>query len=149
MPDKPSYDKARVLRIRFPIFAVNSFTSRHCIARLFLYELRNKRKYEKDILAFRSSLISYFVKLDLWLFRSILRAPSLPVRHSRAVQNSPDNVIANTRQIRHPAAADHHNRVFLQIVANSRDIGGHFHPVGEPHAGNFPKRRIGLFGSSR
>ena len=34
-------------------------------------------------------------------------------------------------------------------MTDSRNIGGHFHSISEPHAGDFPKSRVGLFGSGR
>jgi hypothetical protein len=36
--------------------------------------------------------------------------------------------------------------MFLQIVAYAGDIGGNLCPVGKPHPGHLPQRRIGLFG---
>jgi hypothetical protein len=78
---------------------------------------------------------------------SILRSALFTVGHAGGIQRAPNHVVAHARKILHTTPADEHNRVLLQIMANPRDICGHFDPVGEPHAGNFPQRRIGLLGS--
>lgn len=91
----------------------------------------------------------HFAFLGLGPFRSVFRSSLLPVWNSCSVENSPDNVISHSRQIRHSSPADHDNRVFLQIVANSGNIGCHFHAVGEAHTRDFPKGGIRFFGSGR
>jgi hypothetical protein len=68
---------------------------------------------------------------------SILRSALLSVGYTGGIQSAPNYVITNAREILHTAAANQHNRVFLQIVANPGDIRGHFDPIGKPDAGDF------------
>ncbi|TSC53259.1 MAG: hypothetical protein LiPW39_370 [Parcubacteria group bacterium LiPW_39] len=56
-------------------------------------------------------------------------------------------MISHARQIFDAAAANNHNRVFLQIMAFARNISRHFHAVGQTNAADFTQSRIGLFGS--
>jgi len=54
------------------------------------------------------------------------------------------NVVTHTRQILHTAAANEHNRVLLQVVANARNVGGDFDAVGQANTGDFTQRRVRL-----
>ena len=51
------------------------------------------------------------------------------------------------RQILHPAPADQHNRVLLQVMANARNIRRHFDAIGQADARHFAERRVRLFRS--
>jgi len=84
-----------------------------------------------------------------WFLGSILRPSPFSIAHSCTVQNTANNMVANPRKIWHPSPANHDNGVFLQIVADSGDIGGHFHSISEPDSCDFSQGRIGLFGSNR
>src|SRR4051812_12861694 len=53
-------------------------------------------------------------------------------------------MVTNTRQIFHTTAANQHDRVLLEVVANTRDIGGHFYSIGEAHTSHLPESRIRL-----
>ena len=72
--------------------------------------------------------------------------PCLRSAHAGRIQRPAHHVIAHARQILHAAAADQHDGVFLQIVADAGNVSGHFDPVGQPHARHLPQRRIGLLG---
>src|SRR5689334_10989876 len=76
----------------------------------------------------------------------VLRTALLAVCNAGGIQRSADHVIAHTGQILHTAAADEHDRMFLEIVAYAGDIGGHFNPVGKADAGYFTQRRVRLLG---
>ena len=56
-------------------------------------------------------------------------------------------MISDSRKIRHPAAANHHNGVFLKIMANAGNISGNFHTISQPDPRDFPQRRVWLFRS--
>src|SRR5262245_6708259 len=75
---------------------------------------------------------------------SVFRAPLLAVGHALRVEHAADDVVAHTRQVLDAAAADHHHRLLLQVMALARDVADHLKAVGEPYLGNLAQRRIGL-----
>ena len=58
-------------------------------------------------------------------------------------------MVADTREIFHPAAADSHDRVFLEVVADAGDVGSYLHPISQTHPGDLAQSRVGFLGSSR
>src|SRR5271170_7798906 len=72
--------------------------------------------------------ICYFLPLLALLLCSlrplgaVFRAPLLAIFDSGGVQRPTDHVVTDSRQILHPAAADEHDRVLLQVVADSGNI---------------------------
>src|SRR5699024_9652769 len=63
-----------------------------------------------------------------------------------AVERSADDLVAHTGEVPHTAATDEHHRVLLQVVADARDVGGHFHAVDQAHAADLAKRRVRFLG---
>lgn len=53
-------------------------------------------------------------------------------------------MVANTRKVFHPAPANEHDRMLLQVVPDPGNVGGDFDPVRESDPGHLPKRRIRL-----
>src|SRR5262245_16385270 len=76
------------------------------------------------------------------VFRSSLHA----ALDAHRVERASHHVIANARQIFHTAAANEHQRVFLQVVADAGDVSGDFDAVREAHARDLAQRRIRLLG---
>src|SRR5438132_7666958 len=70
----------------------------------------------------------------------------LALVHARGVERAADDVVAHARQILHAAAADHHDRLLLQIMPFARVVGRHLEPVGQPDPRDLPQRRIWLLG---
>src|SRR5215471_11123039 len=60
------------------------------------------------------------------------------------VEHAADDVIAHAGQVLDAAAADHHHRVLLQIVALARDVADHLKAVGEAYLGDLTQGRVGL-----
>src|SRR5690349_173892 len=75
---------------------------------------------------------------------AVLRAALLAAGHARGVERAADDVIADARQVLHSAAADHDDRVLLQVVADPRDIRGHLEPVRQPDPRHFPESGVRL-----
>src|SRR5688572_28678580 len=65
---------------------------------------------------------------------AVLRAALLATLHADSVERAADDVIPHAREILHTTAANEHERVLLEVVADTRDVGRHFDPVGEPDA---------------
>src|SRR5215472_10732226 len=59
------------------------------------------------------------LRSGFWPLGAVLRTALLPAADTGGVQRSSNDVVAHTRQILHTAAADEHNRVLLQIVADA------------------------------
>src|SRR5215468_4061198 len=59
---------------------------------------------------------------------AVFRAPLSAVLHADRVERAADDVIAHAGQVFDAAAADEHDGVLLQVVADARDVGGHLDP---------------------
>src|SRR5450432_4946372 len=73
---------------------------------------------------------------------AVLRAALLAILNASGVEGSANNVITHARKIFHTAAAHKHDRVFLQVVADTWNIGGDFNGIGEAHASNLAQRGV-------
>src|SRR5262249_48650633 len=87
--------------------------------------------------------------LRLLLLRAVAAARLLAAADTLGVERAADDLVANARQVLHPAAADEHDRVLLQVVADARDIGRDLDATGEPDAGHLAQRGVGLLRSGR
>src|SRR6266516_5703147 len=79
------------------------------------------------------------IQLSFRPLRAIFRARLLAVCNSRRVQRSTNDMVANARKVLHTAATDQDDGVFLQIVADTGDVGCHFNPIGQTHTCNFAR----------
>ena len=73
----------------------------------------------------------------------------LAIRNTDRIERSANHVVAHARQVLHAAATNQHDRVLLQIVTNTRDVGRDFDPVGQANASHLAQRRIWLLGRLR
>ncbi len=70
-------------------------------------------------------------------FYTIFGSTLLAVINPKAVQSTTYNVITDTRQVTNTTTFYQNNRVFLQVVSDAGDIGGHLDPGGQTDPGNF------------
>jgi len=99
-----------------------------------------------------SLLTNYYLKsLFLLLFNlgSVAAPGLLPVGNALGVIHSADHFITDTRQILGPSAFDHYDRVLLQIMTDTGNIGSNFHAVRKSYTGDLTQRGIRFFRSSR
>src|SRR5574341_220383 len=82
-------------------------------------------------------------------FGPVLRAPLAPVGDARGIDRPTDDVIPDPGQIRHASAADEHDGVLLEVVADPRNVGGDLVLVRESDAGDLPHGGIRLLGCHR
>src|SRR6185503_6251498 len=75
---------------------------------------------------------------------AVLRSTLLPALHADRVERAADDVVADARQVLHTAAANQHQRVLLQVVADAGDVGRHLDAVGEAHARHLAERGVRL-----
>ena len=55
-------------------------------------------------------------------------------------------MVTYTGQISHSSASDENDRVLLQVVADTGNVGRSLQTVGKSHSGDFTERRVRLFG---
>src|SRR5919205_419120 len=85
----------------------------------------------------------------LLLLRAVAAARLLAVLHALGVERAADDLVADAGEVLHPAAADEHDRVLLQVVADARDVRRHLDAAGEPDAGDLAQRRVRLLRRGR
>ena len=61
-----------------------------------------------------------------------------------SIESATDDVVTDTRNLLHPATADEHDGVFLEVVAFAGDVSRNFHLVGKAHTGNLTKSGVRL-----
>ena len=76
--------------------------------------------------------------------RSVFRAGLLAILNPRSVQRAAHDVITNSRQILHTASAHQHDRVFLQVMSDSRNVRRDFNRIRQAHTSYFAQRRVRL-----
>src|ERR1700728_617354 len=82
----------------------------------------------------------------LLLLRAVTAAGLLAVADALGVQGATDDLVAHARQVPHPAAAYQHDRVLLEVVADTGDVGRDLDLAGEPDPGHLAKGRVRLLG---
>src|SRR5690606_1239478 len=76
--------------------------------------------------------------------RAVLGARLLAVLDTLEVKRTANDVVTNTRQILDTTAADQHNRVLLQVVAFTTDVGDDLETVGQTNFRNLTQRGVRL-----
>src|SRR3954471_44657 len=82
----------------------------------------------------------------LLLLRAVTAAGLLAVADTLGVQRTADDLVANAREVLHPATAHEHDRVLLQVVADARDVRRHLDLAAELHTSDLAQRRVRLLG---
>src|ERR1035438_4059472 len=75
---------------------------------------------------------------------AVLRTALLAVLDALGIKHAAQDVVAHARQILHAAAANHHHRMFLEIVPLARDVADYLEAVGQAHLGDLAQRRVRL-----
>src|SRR3954467_11443817 len=79
-----------------------------------------------------------------FLLGAVAAAGLLAVAHAGGVEGAADDLVADAREVLHTATADEHDRVLLQVVALTGDVGGDLHAAGEPDARDLAQRGVRL-----
>src|ERR671921_2805925 len=82
--------------------------------------------------------------LDLLALGAVARAGLPAVADALGVEGAADDLVADTGKVLHPAAADEHDRVLLEVVAHTRDVRRDLDAAREPHAGDLAKGGVRL-----
>src|SRR5919204_5577986 len=80
----------------------------------------------------------------LLLLRAVPAARLLAVADALGVQRAANDLVPHAGEVLHPAAADEHDRVLLQVVADARDVGGHLDLAAELDPSDLAQRRVRL-----
>src|ERR1700743_1057857 len=85
----------------------------------------------------------------LLLLRAVTAAGLLAVADTLGVQRAANDLVADAGQVTDAAAAHEHDRVLLQVVPHTRDVGGDLDLTGQAHARDLAKSRVRLLRSGR
>src|SRR3954454_15005675 len=80
---------------------------------------------------------------------AVLRTGLLAVRDAGRVERAAHDLVAHARKVLDAPAAYEHDRVLLEVVPLTRDVGRDLHPVRQPHARDLSQRRVRLLGRRR
>src|SRR3954452_9636518 len=85
----------------------------------------------------------------LLLLRAVAAAGLLTVLHALGVQRAAHDLVADAGEVLHAAAADEHDRVLLQVVADAGDVRRDLDAAREADARDLAQRRVRLLGGGR
>src|SRR6187431_2680261 len=85
----------------------------------------------------------------LLLLRAVTAARLLAVLDTLGVERAADDLVADTGKVLHPAAADEHDRVLLEVVADTRDVSGDLDAARQAHAGDLAEGGVRLLRGGR
>src|SRR6478735_8870848 len=80
----------------------------------------------------------------LLLLRAVPAASLLAVLHALGVERAADDLVADTGEVLHPAAADEHDGVLLEVVTDARDVGRDLDAARQAHAGDLAEGGVRL-----
>src|SRR4051794_33866802 len=80
----------------------------------------------------------------LLLLRAVTAASLLAVLHALRVERTADDLVADAGEVLHTAAAHEHDRVLLQVVADTGDVRGDLDLAGQPNTRDLAQRRVRL-----
>src|SRR5919107_6041109 len=70
----------------------------------------------------------------------------LAVADAGGVEGAPDDLVADAREVLHPAAAHEDHRVLLEVVPLAGDVGGDLHAARQPDPGHLAEGGVRLLG---
>src|SRR3954469_23638764 len=80
----------------------------------------------------------------LLLLGAVAAASLLTVLDALGVEGAADDLVADAGEGLHPAAADEHDRVLLEVVAHARDVSGDLDATRQAHAGDLAESGVRL-----
>lgn len=91
-------------------------------------------------------MIRYWLRLVFLLFflGPVFRATSLPISDARGIEDTAHDMIPDTRKVFDAPPADHDDRMFLEVVPDTRNVCRHFHTVRQTDTSDLPQSRVRL-----
>src|SRR6476469_6293387 len=80
----------------------------------------------------------------LLLLRAVTAAGLLAVLDALGVEGAADDLVADAGEVLHPAAANEHDRVLLEVVTNARDVRRDLDAARQTHAGDLAESGVRL-----
>src|SRR3954469_17177618 len=80
----------------------------------------------------------------LLLLGAVAAAGLLAVLDALGVERPADDLVADAGEVLHPAAADEHDRVLLEVVAHARDVRRDLDAARQAHAGDLAEGGVRL-----
>lgn len=77
---------------------------------------------------------------------TILGTGSLSILDSHRIQSTPNDMVANPREVLDTSTTNQDDGVFLKVVSDAGNVGSNFYPVRKPNTRNFTQSRIRFFG---
>src|SRR5690606_25851381 len=77
--------------------------------------------------------------------RAVFRAALTTVFDALRIEHAAQGVVTDAPKVLHPAAADQHHRVLLQVVLFAGDVADHLETVGQADLGHLTHSRVRLF----
>ena len=96
-----------------------------------------------------AGVISRLIVRLLRTFRAVFGASLATVLYSGGIKGPTNYVVLDAGKVFHPATPDEHNRVLLQVVTLTRDVGRDLDPVGETNTRDLPEGRVRLLWRGR
>src|SRR5690606_22392962 len=85
----------------------------------------------------------------LLLLGAVTAASLLAVLDTLGVERTADDLVTNTRQVLHTAAAHEHDGVLLQVVSLTRNVGRDLDAAGQTHTRDLTQGRVRLLRGGR
>src|SRR5262245_14862789 len=85
----------------------------------------------------------------LLLLRAVTTTSLLAVADTLGVKRAADDLVADTGQVADTTPADEHDRVLLQVVPDTRDVGGDLDLAGQPDTRHLAESRVRLLRCGR
>src|SRR3954447_860393 len=82
--------------------------------------------------------------LTLLALRAVAAAGLLAATHALGVERAANDLVADTGQVLHPAAAHEHDRVLLEVVADTGDVGRDLDAGRQPDTGHLAQGGVRL-----
>src|SRR4051795_3683495 len=85
----------------------------------------------------------------LLLLGAVTAAGLLAVLHALGVERASDDLVTDTGEVLHPAAADEHDGVLLEVVTDARDVRRDLDAARQAHAGDLAEGGVRLLRGGR
>src|SRR5215203_1534044 len=80
----------------------------------------------------------------LLLLRAVTAAGLLAVLHALGIERAADDLVADAGKVLHPAAADEHDGVLLEVVTDTRDVCRDLDTARQAHPGDLAEGGVRL-----
>jgi hypothetical protein len=80
----------------------------------------------------------------LWTLSTVTASGLFTSVHTLGVSTAANDLVANPWKVANPTTPDQNDRVFLEVMAFTGNVNGHFLAVAEPNTSDLAKSRVRL-----